>query len=299
MAYELISPINSAAGQSNGQYFVIGRVKKIVMGPFVGNTKIPDPDYNHPGDVGKIKYELLYSPLATSKALAVSEPAYPIFSFIKQLPVVNEIVLILGGPTEKLNDSTKNQQFFYFPPYSLWNHVNHGAFPNMSEYADYLNKFSNQPGYSGTATQGPKLPLGPTFQEQIVRNLRPFEGDSILESRYGQSIRFGSTVPVMKNFNTWSNSGKNGDPITIIINKQGSRPGLGKFDNMVEDINKDGSSIYMTSTQEINIEDLNYFPLASFGTNITPQSQNILQIQTPPLSDESISAQFQDENSIK
>jgi len=235
MAYELITPINAAVGQLHGQYFIIGRVKKVVMGPFIGNTNKPDPDYTNPGDIGKIKYELLYSPLATSKANEVSEPAFPIFSFIKQYPVVNEIVLILGGPTERLNDSSQNQQFFYFPPYSIWN---------------------------------------------------------------SSTIRFGSTVPVMKKFNTWSTSGENGDPITIILNSQGKRAGLGKLDNLVEDINKDGSAIYLTSTQEIVIEDLNSFPLASFGVSINPQTQDVVEVQRPPVSNEFTSAQLQDQNSI-
>lgn len=298
MAYELIPSINAGAGQLHGQYFIIGRVKKVVMGPFIGNTKTPDPDYTNPGDIGKIKYELLYSPLATSKANQVSEPAFPIFSFVKQYPVVNEIVLILGGPTERLNDSSQNQQYFYFPPYSIWNSSNHGAFPNMYEWQDFLNSYSNKGGYQGNATNIPKLPLGATFTEKYVRNLQPFEGDSIIQSRFGQSIRFGSTVPVMKNFNTWSTSGENGDPITIITNSQGNRAGLGKFDNLVEDINKDGSAIWMTSTQEIFLEDINNFPLNSFGVKINPQVQDILEVQRPPVSNEITSAELQDKNSI-
>jgi hypothetical protein len=298
MAYELITPINAGAGQLHGQYFIIGRVKKVVMGPFIGNTKTPDPDYTNPGDIGKIKYELLYSPLATSKANQVSEPAFPIFSFVKQYPVVNEIVLILGGPTERLNDSSQNQQYFYFPPYSIWNSSNHGAFPNMYEWQDFLDSYSNKPSYQGSATEIPKLPLGATFTEKYVRNLQPFEGDSIIQSRFGQSIRFGSTVPVMKNFNTWSTSGENGDPITIISNSQGNRQGLGKFDNLVEDINKDGSAIWMTSTQEVFLEDINSFPLSSFGVRINPQVQDILEVQRPPVSNEFTSAEAQDKNSI-
>ena len=50
-------------------------------------------------------------------------------------------------------------------------------------------------------------------------------GDSLLEGRYGQSLRFGSTARSNFNFpteiqNNWSDSGKNGDPITILKNGQ-------------------------------------------------------------------------------
>jgi hypothetical protein len=103
----------------------------------------------------------------------------------------------------------------------------------------------------------------------------------------------------MKNFNTWSNQGTNGNPITIIVNNQGKRSGLNKFDNIVEDINVDGSSIYLTHGQEINLTDLNLFPLSSFGVSINPIIQNVLEIQRAPLADETLSSQFQDENAIQ
>ncbi len=291
--------IVSSTGRSLGQYFQIGRVKSIVLGPFKGNTKERDPDYGTPGDVGKIRYELLYSSLSTSKSQAVSEPAFPMSGFVKQFPVVNEIVLILVGPSKKLNDGSDKQQYFYFPPFALWGNSNHNAFPNMAEWAQYLNSFNNIQGYSGTAVSG-SLPLGYTFQEnKNVKNVRPFEGDTILQSRFGQSIRFGSTVPVMKEYNTWSQTGTNGSPITIITNSQGQRKTLTPFDPIVEDINRDGSAIWMTTDQQINLEDINAFPLSSFGVGINPIVQNVVKLQQLPTSDETISAQFQDENSTR
>ena len=285
-------------GKNRGQYFQIGRVKSIVLGPFKGNTREPDPDYGSPNDIGKIRYELLYSSLNTSKSKAVSEPAYPMSGFIQQYPVVNEIVLIVVGPSRKLNDAADKQEYFYMAPYSLWRNSNHNAFPNMDEYAGYLNNFTNQPGYSGNATSG-SLPLGYTFQEKGVRNLRHFEGDIVMQSRFGQSIRFGSTVPVMKDYNTWSQSGNNGSPITILTNSQGQRITSSPFDPIVEDINKDGSAIWMTSTQQVSLEDINAFPLNSFGVGINPIVQNVVKLQQLPTSDETVSAKFQDENSIR
>lgn len=284
-------------GQTGGQYFIIGRVKKIVLGPFLGNGK-SDEDYAGPSDIGKIRYDIMYSTLSTSKSDGVSDPAYPIHGLVKQYPLVNEIVLILPGPTERLNNRFTKQQFFYFPSYAIWNNSNHGAFPNMAEYASYLANYANQPGYNGTSTPSPKLPLGYTFQEKQVRNIQPFEGDSIVQARFGQSIRFGSTVPVLKNRNTWSNSGPNGDPITIILNRQADRPGFDKFDNLVEDINKDGSAIWMTSTQEVIIEDLVNFPLKSFGVSVAPVTQTTLEISRPPISNEFLDPSTQDKNSI-
>lgn len=286
---------SAAAGESVGQYFQIGRVKSIVMGPFKTGTNEKDLDYNNSSDIGKIRYELLYSPLGTSRSDFVSEPAYPIFSFIKHLPLINEIVFIILGPTEKLNDRADRQQQFYFPAFDLWNHVNHGAFPNMAEYSQYLTQFANVPSFSGNSVTG-SLPLGYTFIERpSIKNLRPFEGDTILQARFGQSIRFSSTITTTQE-TTWSENGTEGDPITIIQNSQGKRILKDPFASIVEDINKDGSAIYLTSTQQINLLDINNFPLASFETPITPVTKAIYKVARQPFSNEINSSRSQDTN---
>lgn len=300
--YVFGNKFESDLGSLSGQYFQLGRVKSIVMGPTTPNGKT-DKNYKTPADIGTVYFELLYSALSTSKSEQVSEPAYPIWYFVRQIPLLNEIVLIFTGPSRRLNDSAANQAYYYMPAYSLWNNPNHNAFPNMQEWADYLNRSSNKPQYSGNSTASKLLPLGYTFQENAtVKDLQPFEGDTIIQARFGQSIRFGSTVSVMKRFNTWSNNsqGTNGDPITIITNSQGKRKirEADKFNTIVEDINVDGSSIYLTSTQEINLVDINNFPLASFGTAINPIIQNVVEVQKKPISDEIISAESQDKNTI-
>jgi hypothetical protein len=321
MAYTFGPKFDSDLGFSKGQYFQIGRVKSVVLGQNTPAGK-KDLNYKSPSDIGAIKFELLYSPYSTSKSKEVSEPAYPIWYFIKQIPLVNEIVLIIVGPSIGLNDGATKQQYYYMPAYGMWKNPNHNAFPNMQEWAEYLNSSANKPGYSGNATKSKPLPLGYTFEENPeIKDLQPFEGDTIIQARFGQSIRFGSTVSVLSNDNTWSKNStpianlddtnaefrkttKNGDPITIITNRQGNRVVRNKFDSIVEDINKDGSSIYLTSTQEINIPDLINFPLKSFAVrrnltadNINPVVDSTLKINTKPVSNQFTSAADQDKKS--
>jgi hypothetical protein len=311
MAYTFGPKFDSDLGFSKGQYFQIGRVKSVVLGPNTPAGK-KDLNYKSPSDIGAIKFELLYSPYSTSKSKEVSEPAHPIWYFIKQIPLVNEIVLIIVGPSIKLNDGATKQQYYYMPAYGMWKNPNHNAFPNMQEWAEYLNSSANKPGYSGNATKSKPLPLGYTFEENPeIKDLQPFEGDTIIQARFGQSIRFGSTVSVLSNENTWSKNSptlaklnetteiskktKNGDPITIITNRQGDRVVRNKFDSIVEDINKDGSSI--------NIPDLINFPLKSFVVrrnltdNRNPIVDSTLKINTKPVSNQFTSAVDQDKKS--
>ena len=105
-----------------------------------------------------------------------------------------------------------------------------------------------------------------TFIERgNIHPLLPFEGDIIYEGRWGNSIRFGSTV---KTKNPWSTSGDNGDPILILRN--GQNPNSSNFgaEPIIEDIKKDLSSIYLTSTQQLK--------------NFSLANENFISYTTPP-----------------
>lgn len=279
-------------GQGNygGSYFQIARVKDIVLGPYKGGTDTPDINYRTAADLGKISYEVLYSPIGSSQLSGAFPFAYPMWGFIKQLPVLNEIVYITAGPTPSLNDDSTSQGRWYMPAYQVWSDPNHNAFPNLKDWKAYLDGYRSNQGYEPSKEYNEGLskltiPLGFTFTENSkIKSIKPFEGDTTIQGRFGQSIRMGSTVSDQKEENTWSSAGKNGDPITIIVNSQGTRPeksGLLAFDPIVEDINLDGSCIFMTSTQEIVLEDVNSFSFRSFGINIDPQRQPVTEIRRP------------------
>ena len=106
----------------------------------------------------------------------------------------------------------------------------------------------------------PLLEKGSFVEKTNIHPLLPFAGDNIYEGRWGNSIRFGSTVP--KNSisgssntddyqNNWSFVGQNGDPITILRNGQPKDSSDAGWLPIVENIKEDLSSIYMTSYQQI------------------------------------------------
>ena len=98
---------------------------------------------------------------------------------------------------------------------------------------------------------------GSTFIERSnIHPLLPYAGDIIIEGRWGNSIRFGSTVQsnnLIYN-NDWSKEGENGNPITIIRNGQPEDVSSEGYLPIVENINTDLSSIYLTSNQAIPLE---------------------------------------------
>jgi len=97
--------------------------------------------------------------------------------------------------------------------------------------------------------------IDPFFPERTdVYPIQPYPGDIIFEGRWGQSIRFGSTIDTRNIFNVyplWSaGQGASGNPITIISNGTNPSPkGMNSF--TIENPDKDDSSIWLTSGQSV------------------------------------------------
>ena len=200
--------------------------------------------------------------------------AQPLFPNTKNIPLINEIVYIMGMPSVDL----QNPEFidknsiapYYFQPVSLWNSVHNNALPDPNTTttktsSEQKNVQQIEAGSRIKSTDNvQEITLGETFKERPnIKNLQPYEGDVIYEGRWGQSIRFGSTVKDRDN--NWSTTGTDGDPILIIRN--------GQYDNgkeawypIVENINQDSGSIYFGTTQTI--------PLEASSTNYGSYSQN-------------------------
>jgi hypothetical protein len=235
-------------------------------------------DENHPrfkelgewNALGAVEYVDIVNPLP-SESLPV---AFPLLGNNKTLPLINEVIYLLNLPDTGIGEISSNFKKYYIDVVSLWNHPHHNAFPTdpnilpPSQQKDYTQ---TQIGNVRRVTdQSTEIFLGKTFIERSnIHPLLPFEGDNIIEGRWGNSIRIGSTVPNTPN--NWSSTGSSGDPIVIIRNGQGIQTEEGWIPT-VEDINNDESSIYFTSTQKIplNTSSTNYF---SYKNN-PPQSPN-------------------------
>jgi hypothetical protein len=151
--------------------------------------------------------------------------ARPFFANIQDYPLIGELVLLTEGPTAISQLANNLSQKYYIGIVNIWN-----------------NNQQNSPSTS---------PLGKTFSENSdIRPLRAFEGDRIYQGRKGNGIRFGSTVKLKSNINEWSTIGNDGDPITIFVNEYVTTDTNSLAPN-IEEINKEMSSIYMTSTQAI------------------------------------------------
>lgn len=226
---------------------------------------ILDPSHDRFEDYGKYDSigTIFYTELNQSNP-STDSIAKPLFSFIKNYPLKNEVVLITST-----DDKDNKISSYYFPLINIWNHPHHNALPYIETPSNNSNDY--QQSIARKVEDGSTgINLGDYFQEKLdIKPLLPYEGDTIIEGRFGSSIRFGSTNISNKvgTPNGWSNVGKLGDPITIIRNGQPKLDDKGWVHN-IEDISNDISSIYMTSNQQLS----NFTPASlnqkSFGANL-------------------------------
>ena len=206
--------------------------------------------------IGAIFYEIVNK----SGTKSYSNFALPYDSQLKTYPLINEIVLLISLPNQSMGLVSSNESYFYMSPLGIWNHPHHNAYPNVldglkdqAQQKYILNRSDQVTDDSTEIDLNSSNTSQNTFVEKVdIHPLMPFMGDSLLEGRHGQSLRFGSTAKSKsEKKNNWSDSGINGDPITILRNGQPSKISDEGWIPITEDINKDLSSIYLTSTQKI------------------------------------------------
>tara|TARA_R110000851_G_scaffold284525_2_gene438093 strand:- start:1034 stop:2152 length:1119 start_codon:yes stop_codon:yes gene_type:complete len=194
----------------------------------------------------------------------VPQSAWPLDSNITKVPLLGETVLLFSGigPERK---SGGGHTRLYYQPISLQTNPNNNALPNSNvPIKSESGGVGGSVGAFAAASAGnpsvankddTKHDLGEGFTEDsTVSPLQPFIGDVLIEGRCGHSLRFGYTPQTSQTTKnpSWSTGGKDSDPITILSNGRGTSGDNNKF--IIEDIDDDKSSIWLTSTQKVRIK---------------------------------------------
>lgn len=247
------------------------RVTDIIL----DNTHPKFKQYGEWNGIGTIEFEPID---INSKNKSTNTFATPLIPYLKNYPLVNEIVLIFKLTDRNIDQVSSTTSYYYLNPLNLWNHPHHNAYPNHIHTTQLPN--SQQKDYqsiedgsvrrvtdNSTEINLNSPQVGGTFHEKTnIHPLLPYAGDIIIEGRFGNSIRFGNTAKSKGNIkNSWSGGdSKNGDPITIIRNGQPENSTEEGWIPLSENINKDLGSIFLTSTQKIPLNtDINSFPAIS------------------------------------
>jgi len=157
---------------------------------------------------------------------------------IKQIPLIGEHVLIFKAYNQETTLTKTGIEWYYFSPYSIQSSINSNLLPGIS-----YNTISE--------AEAQKIKPGVNFESKSISPLQPYEGDLMIEGRWGNTLRFGSTTknePGLINSSWHGAASTVGDPIIILSNGQINKPNK-QF--VVENIQTDNASIYLTSTQKI------------------------------------------------
>ena len=218
---------------STSQPTKVGQVVGIILG-----ENLPTPtQYQKAGGINSIG-SILYLEVNTNGPVPISgsyddalyntcKVAKPFSSTNIHCPLVGELVYIIEDfPSANSEIDNTAIKTYYLGIINVWG-------------SSQLNSVNNSnPGV--TYKQNPK-----------IKNLLPFEGDHILQGRQGSAIRFSSTTKLYNDLNEWSDIGNDDDPITILTNGFDFNSNEKVY---VSNINKDLSSIYLTSAQKLPLQ---------------------------------------------
>jgi len=161
---------------------------------------------------------------------------------IKKIPLVGEFVLIYKSFNQQTTDKIWRETWYYHSTIDIQSSINENMMPGISG--------------GRTAEEINAIKPGNTFSRKSISPIQPYEGDVLIEGRNGNSIRFSSTLttnyPSNHYYKTPSWLGPDttaGDPIIILSNRTINK---NKKEFVVENAEQDASSLYLTSTQELN-----------------------------------------------
>jgi len=204
----------------------------------------------NPNDIYKINVFI-----SKGGGVVSSDFAYPLNPYIKSIPTIGEQVYLISALSSKSGYGGGNVSYYYISPTFLQRSLNNNPVPKIiknTQKSIGAGLYENPIPESSTTNDNTK-DFGKGFSEvNNLSQLQPYIGDTIIEGRFGQSIRFGYTPKQTdaQKLPSWDSS-VSGAPITIIRNTQNdtNKKGYDKF--VVEDINKDDSSIWMTTKQKV------------------------------------------------
>lgn len=213
------------------------------------NTSLPtfagireDATDIHTGKVGGVKVRLLSQIEATDDDIKI---AYPLDDTIKTLPLLGEEVQLTTIAGKRYYTRLQTSQFVNIQNEGTVIYKDaYGNADSQGNSGNYSN--SNSTGMSSRNTDGDSKQYGDYFEaDEKIHRLKLYEGDTLLESRFGQSIRFSG----------YNNDDNTFSPTVIIRNRESdpSREAQGVYQSQKigglteEDLNRDGSIIAMGS----------------------------------------------------
>ena len=205
--------------------------------------------------------------------------ALPANQNIIQYPLISEIVLLVNGASPDSQRQTGSDRKYWLSlPQNVFNDINENSLPAASYSLPYRQATPSEfDRHTGDAEpEGPTL--GNSFEVKETAAMQPYEGDLIIQGRWGNSMRFGSTSdPQAGDANLYSDAGSSGDPIITIQNGYGNASDTGEGYHLEDyTTSGDASQIVLTNGQKIPLE-IASTNKDSYHNSSTPDEQDAFE----------------------
>jgi hypothetical protein len=192
-------------------------------------------DYSY---IGYIKARMINS--EAGKASPDLKWLRPLDTNIKEYPLKGEYVVVVSHFHRQFGSKHQPGVRFYSQKINLLHSVNNNAMNGI--------------GSIGDRDFDPDYVIGDVFQiNSDIRQVQPYEGDIIFNGRFGQSIRFGGGDSFLQSPNIKIRAGQLTDAGIFDVEDQNVDFEEIPLKPVVEDINADGSSVWLTVDGEFPI----------------------------------------------
>jgi len=207
---------------------------------------------------------------------------------IKQIPIKGEVVFVCKAPTPYHSGAGYGREYYYTTAISIRSSVHHNGLPGANKVIldDRTSTEKSSDASLGltnklTDRTDVKETIDPTFPERLdVFPIQPYSGDIIIEGRWGQSIRLGSTVDTRRRYQKnpyWGiGTGATGNPITIISNGTNPKQKEKTYNQFhIESPDEDDASIWLTSGQSVKFTPASTYTPSIFDKEIGLFRKNV------------------------
>jgi len=218
--------------------------------------------YRSQMDIGKISFRDPFKEFNKPEN-EIRKEAYPLDRSVAKYPIPGEEVIIfkaLGDNGERDSTHATTEIFFYSFVVSVTHNISYNVDPFIGTDVDHVDPLNPLLSFEQAKLRFDQkrkdadLSKDGSGNVKIYKQLKPFEGDFILQGRFGTSIRFGSSSP--KTSTPWmpdkTYPGVSGDGILIL---RVDTDNTTKESEMLttEDINKDDSTIMLCTSQRVEL----------------------------------------------
>jgi len=186
---------------------------------------VDEDDTDNPNNLYTRLVEIYTSDTGTSKVYA--KPAS--LNGNVHIPTCGEHVIVFKALSEDSNSVTTIPQWYYIPmPIAISSGINNNIVLGVTDQSNEVEE---------------------SYTDVSISPLQIYPGDTLWQGRWGNSLRFSSTTTYenVSKLPTWT-QGSDGDPIIILSNTKTNLPDK---EYVVEDLNSDYSSLWLTSTQRV------------------------------------------------